>query len=136
MPKVIYLASPYSHPDADVRKYRYEQARDATIWLINKGYRVFSPIVYSHQLALAGLASDWQFWSAFDLAMIDRCDVLWILDIDGRQQSIGVEKEREYAMNKMPIRYVMSNGWYHRPEYQFKEYNPDGAFDVVDIPTA
>lgn len=135
MQQLIYLASPYSHADDRVIKYRYEDAMRATIWLMQQGYQVFSPIVYSHQLAEAGLGGSWEYWAGFDLAMIDRCDELWILELDGWLESVGVEKEREYALAKnMPIKNIDYCGFYYKPSYQFKKYNKDLTFTTEPIP--
>lgn len=91
--KVLYLASPYSHPDPAVRQQRYEQVLEATRLLMLHGHLVWAPIVYTHHLAEAGLPTDWGFWEAFDRAMLSRCDALWVLALDGWLESKGVDEE-------------------------------------------
>ena len=61
---MIYLASPYSHPDATVREARFQAACRATASLIRAGHEVFSPIAHSHPLAAFGLPTDWSFWES------------------------------------------------------------------------
>lgn len=95
---MIYLASPYSHPDAAVRQMRYEIARSVTVWAVHRGHIIFSPIVYGHDLAKQGeTPGDWRFWQHFDEEMIALAAQVWILTIDGWQESVGVTAERELA---------------------------------------
>ena len=48
---MIYLASPYSHPDADVRQARHDLAVEAAIAIMQDiGEAVFSPIAHSHYM--------------------------------------------------------------------------------------
>jgi len=52
---LIYLASPYSHPDPSVRQERYEAACKATAAMMRQGYHVYSPIAATHPPANYGL---------------------------------------------------------------------------------
>ncbi len=96
---MIYLASPYSHPDEAVRQQRYELACEATAKLCRWGHVVFSPIVHSHPLVQYGLPTDWEFWSWYDREFIKCCDELVVLQLDGWEDSAGVANEQEIAMN-------------------------------------
>ena len=60
---MIYLASPYSHPDPAVRKERFHAACQARAELIRAGWIVFSPIVHSHPLVEHGVPTTWDFWA-------------------------------------------------------------------------
>jgi hypothetical protein len=44
---MIYLASPYSHPDRAVREERFRGACRATAALLRSGHAVFSPIAHA-----------------------------------------------------------------------------------------
>jgi len=94
---LIYLASPYTHQNAEVRRYRYTQALRATRLLMLQGRHIWSPIVYTHQLAEAGMPVEWEFWESFDRAMLSRCQELWVLALDGWRQSRGVQEEVRMA---------------------------------------
>jgi hypothetical protein len=49
---MIYLASPYSHPDELVQEARYKAARNYVHWsLLYLEDTVYSPIVHYHTLA-------------------------------------------------------------------------------------
>jgi len=95
---MIYLASPYSHPDPEVRQARYEAACRATVWLMqHKRCPVFSAIVHTHPLTRYGLPTDWEFWERFDRGFLERADQLVVLCIDGWSQSRGVRAEMRIA---------------------------------------
>jgi hypothetical protein len=94
---MIYLASPYSHPDPLVRQARFDAACRATAQLVLGSCNVFSPIIHSHPLVRFGLPTDWAFWQRFDTEHIRRCDEVLVLQIDGWQASAGVRAEIELA---------------------------------------
>lgn len=104
---MLYLASPYSHPDPVVRARRAELARRATAILMEKGYHVFSPI--AHSVAVEAYLSHKQphkFWMSQCYAMLRRCERLVVLRIDGWEQSKGVRLEIKAARSiEMPVDY-------------------------------
>jgi len=108
MSLLIYLATPYNHADAEVREHRYRRAVEYATALLNMGAFVYSPIVHNHPVAIEGdLGREFTFWADFDYALIDRCDILAVAQIEGWQESIGIAAEVEYARSvKMPIRYL------------------------------
>jgi len=105
---MVYLASPYRHPDYRVVKERFEKVCKVTASLLSLGQNVFSPIVYSGQLVEYGLPqNDWDFWKKIDLEILSKCDCLFVLTIEGWDKSLGVKEEMEYAKkNGIPIRYI------------------------------
>jgi len=94
---MLYLASPYSHPNPAVRDERYHAACTAVAKLLREGHAVFSPIIHSHPLVSHGLPTDWSFWERQDLAHLQRCDELVVLMLDGWEQSVGVQAEIQHA---------------------------------------
>lgn len=90
---MIYLASPYSHPDPDVREQRYRAACHAAAELIQAGHIVFSPVIHSHPLTAFGLPTGWEFWQRVDLALLERCDEVVVLKLEGWEESVGVHAE-------------------------------------------
>lgn len=105
---MIYLASPYSHSDPAVRAARFEAVCRAAAGLIRDGARIFSPIAHSHPIAQYGLAdTPFAYWQEMDEHMICACDELWVLTLDGWEQSVGVKHEIAFAEARgMPIRYL------------------------------
>ena len=121
--KLIYLASPYSHPDAAVKAERAEKARRYTAEMIEAGHILFSPIVYG--LALdSTVGTQWRDWIAFDARMISACDELWVLMLPGWGESDGVAEEMEIAKDLgIPTR--MINGWDVGSKKKEEEENDD-----------
>lgn len=104
---MIYLASPYSHPDHAVREQRFQEACRAAAKLIRLGYAVFSPIAHSHPICQHGCPGDWDSWEAFDQELLSHCDEVVVLAIDGWRESVGVQAEiRLAAKLGKPVRYL------------------------------
>ena len=104
---MIYLASPYSHPDHAVREWRFREACRAAAKLMREGHAVFSPIAHSHCICAYGLPTDWRFWEPFDRFQLQWCDEVFILMLDGWRESVGVQKEIQIAKEfGKRVRYV------------------------------
>jgi hypothetical protein len=97
MAELIYLASPYSHPDPAMRELRYKQACEVAALLMRDGHLVYSPIAHSHPLTAYGLPANWDYWRRLDEEMIRRCDALAVLRLPGWEQSVGVQAELALA---------------------------------------
>ena len=108
MEKLIYLASPYSHPNKEVMEERFKKVTYVSGMLMRTGTVNFSPITQSHeQCKLVNLPTDWDFWQTADEAILNVCDELWILCIPGWKESLGVQAETKYAKaQKKPVHYV------------------------------
>jgi len=91
--RIIYLASPYSHPDERIRHARYRMVCEKAAELMRKGFLVFSPIAHSHPLVEFGVPGDWSYWEYYDSEMIRRCDRLVVLMLDGWDSSTGIAAE-------------------------------------------
>jgi len=99
--KRIYLAGPYTHEDPVVMQDRYEILTQITTNLVSLGYLVFSPITNSHpiNLRLKIVKFTWDIWRAYDLIMIaEWADEVWIVPMEGWQNSIGVTGESDFAI--------------------------------------
>jgi nucleoside 2-deoxyribosyltransferase len=94
---VIYLASPYSHPDPAIREQRFQAGCQAAAALLRAGHIVFSPVIHSHVLVAHGLPSDWEFWKHVDREHLERCDEVVVLMLDGWEESVGVAAEIRIA---------------------------------------
>lgn len=103
---MIYLASPYSHPNPAVREQRYIMARIFTLWALQQPLPLFSPIVYGHEFG-SQLGYVFEAWKTLNDAMIRACEQVWVLRIDGWEDSRGVKHEIEFARSLgKPIIYV------------------------------
>lgn len=66
-------------------------------------------------IALAGeLPRGWDYWERYDRAMLEACDELWVLCLDGWEDSKGIKGEIA-IMQEMgkPVHYVFkgATGW-------------------------
>jgi hypothetical protein len=104
---MIYLASPYTHPDQQVQTRRYLIAREFTYYHLNKGVPLLSPIVYGHQFHRDfGVPPNADFWAFLNDEMLKRCVGVWVLMIDGWKDSYGVTAEIARAEHTgIPIEY-------------------------------
>jgi hypothetical protein len=108
---VIFLCSPYSHPEPFVREARFLAACRAAATLLKHGHMVYSPIVHGHPLAAFGVPTDWSFWHAANTWHLERCESVVVLVLDGWQDSAGVRREMELA-NELgkPVMYLGEDG--------------------------
>jgi hypothetical protein len=95
----IYLASPYSHPDAAVREQRYLDVCRATAALMRAGHVVFSPIAHSHPIEVSGMGETLSgaFWKRQDIPLLRHAARLAVLMLPGWEQSEGIKWEIETA---------------------------------------
>lgn len=93
--KMIYLASPYSHPDPLVREKRFKLACQVAAKLISRRIVVYSPVAYTHPMVQhdPSLPTNWDFWRSLDEEFLKICDELWIILLSGWKESIGVRGE-------------------------------------------
>ena len=109
---MIYIASPYSHPDVVIREQRFRAVCRAAAKLMSEGAIVFSPIAHSHPIATIGNCRplDLEFWLRQDRAFMDTCDSMIVLMLPGWRESKGVQYEIEYMTKAgKPVRYTAEN---------------------------
>lgn len=106
--RLVYLATPYNHPDASVRERRFLTACKVAGHFMRQGVHLFCPIAHTHPIALAGdLPKGWDYWQAYDRAMLSACTELWVVKMEGWQESAGIRGEIEIARELgLKIQYV------------------------------
>ncbi len=95
-PFLWYVATPYSHASAAVREQRALMATAAKATLLDAGVHAYSPIAAHHPASLYMTSSkvdDHAFWMRVCFDMLDRCDGLLVVTMDGWRQSKGVQME-------------------------------------------
>lgn len=109
---MIYIASPYSDPDPQVRRLRYEAVFAYSRMLFLQDHVNFSPIVYGHQYATReSFPYDAAFWWEFNKQMLAASTSVDILMLDGWQGSCGVNKELRLAKElELTVNYATPDG--------------------------
>jgi hypothetical protein len=93
-----YVASPYSDPSPSIMNHRYRLTMQACANLTAEGYFVISPILHWHETATQfGIPTDCEFWESYNRTLMEVCDGIIILMIDGWKKSKGVAKELAWA---------------------------------------
>lgn len=103
----IYLASPYSHDDPDVRQERFQAVCKAAAYLMRHGQIVFSPIAHSHSVEVVGLQErhGGDFWKRQDIPLLRHAKELVVLMLPGYLESAGLKWEIELAQAlHIPVR--------------------------------
>lgn len=98
---MIYVASPYTHPDPQVRATRARVAEVFSVDMVMKGHHVYSPIASWHHLATRfQMPKEYTFWRLFNISLLKKADELWVLDIPGWEKSVGVTDEIREAVDR------------------------------------
>lgn len=99
--ELIYLACPFRHDDLFIQRKRCAAAHYVAAKLTLEGKHVFSPLTHNEQLIdLTNDKMPGEHWMQFDLAILDICQSLYILKMDGWEASKGVAREIAFAKNK------------------------------------
>lgn len=110
---MIFLASPFSHSNKDIEYERYEAALGCAAALIDKfKLPIFSPIVHCYPMSRDyDMPKDAKFWRKYNTAFLRKADALYVLTIDGWQESKGVKREVQLATTLcLPTHYVDEHG--------------------------
>jgi hypothetical protein len=107
----VYLAAPYSDPDPKVVEKRMEIYSRVDAKLILEGYYTMSPLSKHWLLQYQPLPSDWNFWQGYGTEMLTKCDIMYIICMQGWQESVGVQAELELALKlNKPVVLLDENG--------------------------
>lgn len=117
----IYIACPYTqsgkgeaNANLKIMKERHRAVEKYTAHLLNERVAVYSPIVHCHELAINHkLPKDAGFWMWYNDSMLIRADELYVLGLDGWEDSAGVVHEILFALQKdIPVTYIDPNELY------------------------
>jgi Domain of unknown function (DUF1937) len=114
--KLVYLASPYKHELQQVTNKRFRDASKAAgnivLKFADEGIVVFSPIAHAHNISkYAKIPAFSEVFYRWSEEILSRCDEVWILDIIGWDQSVGIRAEIELAKKlDKPIKMVTLRG--------------------------
>ena len=96
---MIYIASPYSDPDVEVRNKRTLEVTKYAGFLHGRGDIAISPIVYGHALVRVTptLGEDIYSWERFCKALLSKCTSIDLLMLEGWKDSLGIKMELKKA---------------------------------------
>lgn len=122
--KLIYLASVYSWPydetvTTKVKEKRFRLVAKVAGKLMEKeeDIFIFSPISHSHPQQKYAKLPFTSSWYQRDLKLLEKCDELWILDMEGWNKSEGIAKEITHAISlNLPIKMVTQRGRVYKYE--------------------
>lgn len=122
--KLIYIGSPYSHPDPEVVEENYKKVSRLAAKLCSKGHVAFSPITYGHTLlGFHEMPGDWEFWKSFCLSFLEKSDELLVYKMEGWENSKGLAAEIEYAMEKnIVIKWLEFDPYENVPTEEKREF--------------
>ena len=93
----VYLSSPYTGADAETMQRRYDAACLFTAMHMRAGVLLFSPIVHCHELSINySLPKNFAFWRKWCLGMLSPASELWLLRLDGWEDSKGCREEMDF----------------------------------------
>ena len=108
MSQLVYLATPYSHENPEVRLHRFYVVNRVAARLMSEGVHIYSPISHTHPIAEAGaLPLGWDYWESYDRAILSACCKMLVLRQLGWEESKGVTAEIAIAKELgLPIEYI------------------------------
>ena len=98
--EMIYIASPYTHPDGEVVRARVRAAQAVAADMVNHGKGAFSPVLYTHTLLEQTGAAPPGGWYETDLHFLDKAKELVILELPGWEESQGIMIEKAFALGR------------------------------------
>lgn len=102
---MIYIGVPFWHEDESIRNYRRRKAIEYSERLFYRGIPFYSPLLYSNHFKEKKAQEG--YWINHGLKMVDVCDEMRILCLDGWNQSVGLRGEIARAKARgIPIEYI------------------------------
>ena len=93
--EMVYVAAPFWHENEAVRNYRRRKAVEYSERLFHKGVPFYSPLLYSERFKEKKASEG--YWVEHGLRMVDVCDVMHVLCLEGWEDSGGIKGEIEKA---------------------------------------
>lgn len=95
---MIYLATPYSHSEPEIRRARFDLVTHVGAHLSKEGQAVLSPITQGHLFCrYESLPKHYGFWKSICQEQLRACSALILLPLSGYKESIGVQDELAFA---------------------------------------
>ncbi len=96
--KTVFVSSPYSTPDAELKALRYKTSCISCGAIMRMGGYPLSPVVHGVPIVnVMTVPDDYEYWKEYCLALVSKCDFMIILMVEGWEESSGVKGEMEAA---------------------------------------
>ena len=101
---LAYLATPYTNYKDGI-EIAFREAARITGQLLLAGVEAYSPIAHCHPLSVhANIdALDRDFWLRYQETFMARCDVLIVAQMKGWKESIGVQHEIKFFLERKRV---------------------------------
>jgi hypothetical protein len=104
---LIYLAAPYTDPNPDVCEQRMAQFCIVDAHLCKQGLITVSPLSKHWMKYHTNIPLTWDFWKTYSEKLMEKCDALYVIMLDGWDVSEGVLAEIELAKKmSLEIKYL------------------------------
>lgn len=106
---MIYVAAPYSSPDATVVAQRMKAFSEVMASMIEQGEYPVSPLLnhFLTERVKTNFPLDWAFWHGYSKTLLEKCDALLVIKLPGWEESSGVQGEIAIATARgIPVRYL------------------------------
>lgn len=95
---VVYVSAPYTSDDPEVVEHRMSVVSQYCMYLIKNGHTPISPLNMGVSIAqYTGTDTTFETWSFYCKKLIDTCDAVHLLTLEGWEESAGVTQEYEWA---------------------------------------
>ena len=102
---MIYIAAPFWDANQKTRNYRRRKAIEYSERLFHKGIRFYSPLLYSAHFQEKKASEG--YWLQHGLKMVDVCDEMRVLCLEGWEKSAGIKGEIARAEDRgIPVEYI------------------------------
>lgn len=118
---MIYLASPYSHKQKNIKSYRYYMTLEA-VAMLSKNHPtwfIYSPIVHFHNVASDyDMPTDAAYWWNVNEIAMEKSSEIFVLTLPGWEESLGVRVEINWGLHHDKIIRLVDPETYHEKLYK------------------
>lgn len=108
--ELIYVSCAFGQDDQSVRELRIDLVSRFCAQKMREGVIVFCPLIHNYHILKYGLPVGWDYWEKFNKELLQRCDRIYVLKLEGWEKSIGIQAEITIARSlNIPIEYQESS---------------------------
>ena len=104
---MILVSGPFSSPDPEIKKQRCKVLADVCLLIMNTGGMAISPLLFGLSLidkSGEDLPDNYEFWDRFCRSFVAISDTMYVVNLDGWENSGGTKAEIiEAKKNNIPV---------------------------------